>query len=277
MSGPVRIGSDVVAGDGGLVVIAGPCALESRVLAFDVALSARASCERLGLGFVFKASFDKANRTSAGSFRTIGMDAALTILAEIRETLGVPVMTDVHEPWQAAVAAEACDLLQIPAFLCRQTDLLEAAGATGRPVNVKKGQFLAPEDLAYAADKVRRAGDGGVLLTERGTSFGHHDLVVDFRGLPVMRRVAPVVFDATHSVQTPGGAGGRSGGRRDFVEPLARAAAGAGIDGLFVETHPSPADARSDTDSQVPLAELEGLLERVLAVHRAAAGAEVAA
>jgi 2-dehydro-3-deoxyphosphooctonate aldolase (KDO 8-P synthase) len=269
MTAPVSIGPDVTVGDGRLALIAGPCALESREIAFEVATAARAACERLGVPFVFKASFDKANRTAAGSFRSIGMDAALEILAEVRSALNVPVMTDVHEPWQVALVGEVCDLIQIPAFLCRQTDLLAAAGASGRAVNIKKGQFMAPGDMRFAVEKVRAGGGDGVLLTERGTTFGYHDLVVDFRGLAIMRESAPVVFDATHSVQTPGGAGGRSGGRLDFVEPLARAAAGFGIDALFLETHPCPAEARSDADSQVPLAELEGLVERVAAIHAA--------
>lgn len=275
MTAPVRIGTSVTIGDGRLALIAGPCALESRELAFEVADATSAVCERLGIPFVFKASFDKANRTAAGSFRSIGMDPALAILGDVRRELGVPVMTDVHEPWQVAPVAEVVDLLQVPAFLCRQTDLLQAAGASGLPVNVKKGQFMAPEDMAFAAGKVRAAGGADVLLTERGTTFGYHDLVVDFRGLAVMREVAPVVFDATHSVQTPGGAGGRSGGRRDFVAPLARAATACGVDALFLETHPRPADARSDADSQLPLDELPALLQRVLAIH--AATAEVAA
>ena len=227
-----------------------------------------ATAAQHGMPLVFKASFDKANRTSASSFRSLGFDRALGVLAEVKEQYGVPVMTDVHEPWQVERVAEVVDVLQIPAFLCRQTDLLTAAGSSGRTVNVKKGQFMAPDDMQYAAGKVRAAGGDRVLLTERGSSFGYHDLVVDFRSLAIMRRFAPVVFDATHSVQSPGGAGGASGGQREFIAPLARAAVAFGVDALFVETHPRPAEALSDGPSMLPLEQLDGFLAECAALHR---------
>ncbi|MGI8622167.1 MAG: 3-deoxy-8-phosphooctulonate synthase [Solirubrobacteraceae bacterium] len=263
----VEIGSGVTVGDGRLAILAGPCAIESRELVLEVAGELRDLCAALGLPFVFKASFDKANRTAGTSFRSIGLEPGLAILAEVRERFGVPVMTDVHESWQVAPVAEVVDLLQIPAFLCRQTDLLRAAGASGRAVNVKKGKFLAPADMAYALAKVREGGGERVTLTERGTCFGYHELVVDFRGLGVLRALAPVVFDATHSVQSPGGAGGSSGGRREQVAPLARAAVACGVDALFLETHPDPDRALSDGPNMVPLDRLEPLLEELLRLH----------
>jgi 2-dehydro-3-deoxyphosphooctonate aldolase (KDO 8-P synthase) len=265
--GSVRIASNAVVGDGGLVVFAGPCALESRELALEVGSEVHRACSALGLPYVFKTSFDKANRTSVGSFRSIGFARALAILAELRETIGVPVMTDVHETNQVATVAGVADVLQIPAFLCRQTDLLVAAGSTGRTVNIKKGQFMAAGDMRYAVAKVRSAGSSGVLLTERGSTFGYHDLVVDFRSLAIMRRFAPVVFDATHSVQSPGGGLGRSGGHRQFVAPLARAAVAFGVDAIFLETHPDPEAALSDGPSMVPLADVERLLRECRAIH----------
>ncbi len=265
----VEIGSDVVIGDGGLALLSGPCVLESREIALEVASELAGTCARLGVPFVFKASFDKANRTSVGSFRSIGFEAGLAILAEVRERVGVPVMTDVHESWQVEPVARVADVLQIPAFLCRQTDLLAAAGASGRAVNVKKGQFMAPADMGYAVEKVRSGGGAGVLLTERGTTFGYHDLVVDFRGLAVMRRFAPVVFDATHTVQSPGGAGGKSGGDREYAGRLARAAVAFGVDALFLETHPRPDEAPSDGPIMLPLARVEHFLSECLAVHSA--------
>ena len=274
MTEPVAIRPDVVVGGGELVLLAGPCALESRELALAVAGHLQATCARLGVPLVFKASFDKANRTAAGSFRSIGLEPALEILAEIRDALDVPVMTDVHETWQVAPVAEVVDVIQIPAFLCRQTDLLTAAGASGRVVNIKKGQFMAPDDMGYAADKARGDAAGRVLLTERGTSFGYHDLVVDLRGLAVMRRFAPVVFDATHSVQSPGGAGGSSGGQREHVAGLARAAVAFGIDALFLEVHPRPDEALSDRATQLSFDALDELLADcvTLGQRKAAAG-----
>jgi 2-dehydro-3-deoxyphosphooctonate aldolase (KDO 8-P synthase) len=266
---PLAVGvrPGVAVGGGGLAVVAGPCAVESRELAFEVAAELRRACARLELAYVFKASLDKANRTSGGSFRSIGFERALAILAEVRDALDVPVLTDVHETWQVAPVAQVADVLQIPAFLCRQTDLLEAAGGSGRVVNIKKGQFMAADDMRYAVDKVRGAGGAGVLLTERGTTFGYHDLVVDFRSLTIMRRHAPVIFDATHSVQSPGGASGRSGGRREFVAPLARAAVAVGVDALFLETHPDPGSALSDGASMLALGDVERLLGECMAIH----------
>lgn len=250
------------------VVIAGPCVIESRDLCFEIAERTADICARVGLPYVFKASFDKANRTSIDSFRGPGMEQGLAILAEVRERFGVPVLTDIHEPGQAAAAAEAVDILQIPAFLCRQTDLLVAAGSTGRPVNVKKGQFLAPGDMASVLGKLRAAGNDRILLTERGTSFGYHNLVVDMRSPAIMRGLGvPVVFDATHSVQLPGGQGSTSGGQREFVPHLVRAATAVGIDGLFLETHPRPDTAKSDGPNMVPTDELEPLLRTMKAIH----------
>jgi 2-dehydro-3-deoxyphosphooctonate aldolase (KDO 8-P synthase) len=263
----VVLDEHVVVGDGRLAVLAGPCVLECRDTALEIAAALRETCARLELPYVFKASFDKANRTSAGSFRSLGFAQALAILAEVRETLGVPVMTDVHETWQVDAVAAVADVLQIPAFLCRQTDLLTKAGASGRVVNVKKGQFMAADDMGYAVEKVRAGGGDGVLLTERGTTFGYRDLVVDFRSLALMRPHAPVIFDATHSVQSPGGAGGRSGGRREFVAPLARAAVAVGVDGLFLETHPDPDSALSDGPNMLALDDVGRLLADCLAIH----------
>lgn len=253
-----------------LVVIAGPCTLESLDLGLEVAGHMKAVCNRLGLPYVFKASFDKANRTSGRSARGPGLETGLAWLAEIRARLQVPVLTDVHETWQVQPAAAVADVLQIPAFLCRQTDLLVEVGRSGKVVNIKKGQFVAPDDVAYAIEKVTDTGNHAVFVTERGTSFGYHDLVVDFRGLLLMRDFGhPVVFDATHSVQQPGGARGASGGRRRFVATLARAAVAAGCDGLFIETHPSPGAAVSDGPNMVPLAQIEPLLEQCVALRTA--------
>lgn len=260
----VRIG-EIACGPGQpLMLIAGPCVIESRDLTLSIAERLRSIAERLSMPLVFKASFDKANRTSGSGFRGLGMDAGLEILAEVRRALGVPTVTDVHLPTQAAPVAEVCDLLQIPAFLARQTDLLEASAATGRPLNVKKGQFMAPLDMRYVLEKVRSAGNGGCMLCERGTFFGYGRLVNDMQALPLMRSLgAPVIFDATHSVQQPGGLGGATGGNRAMVEPLARAAVAAGIDGLFLETHPDPDRSPSDGPNMVPLDALSGLLERL--------------
>lgn len=263
----VRVLDGVSLGDGRLGLLAGPCVVESRELALEVAGELASLRDALGISIVFKSSFDKANRTSAGSFRSIGIDASLAILAEVKERFGLPVVTDIHETSQVERVAEVADVLQIPAFLCRQTDLLRAAGASGRVVNVKKGQFMAPGDMGYAVEKVSEGGGDRVLLTERGTTFGYHDLVVDFRGLSIMRAFAPVVFDATHSVQSPGGAGGSTGGRREFVRPLARAAVAFGVDALFVETHPDPDRAPSDGPNMLPLAEIGDLVRGCLAIH----------
>jgi len=248
-----------------LALIAGPCALESRAHAFDMAATLKDIAARLGIGFVYKTSFDKANRTSAHSARGLGLDKALAIFAELRKELDVPVLTDVHEPDQCEPVAEVVDILQIPAFLCRQTDLLVAAAKTGRVVNVKKGQFLAPWDMANVVEKVTGAGNGNVLLTERGVSFGYNTLISDMRALPVLAKIgAPVIFDATHSVQQPGGQGTASGGERDYVPVLARAAVAVGIAGLFIETHQDPDKAPSDGPNMIPLKDMEPLLERLM-------------
>ena len=256
-----------------LALIAGPCQLESRDHALEVASALKEMAASLGIGLVFKTSFDKANRTSAGSTRGIGLEGALPIFAEIRERLGLPVLTDVHEAAQCARAAEAVDVLQIPAFLCRQTDLLAAAAATGACVNVKKGQFLAPWDMAHVAAKVRAAGNPNLLVTERGASFGYNTLVSDMRALPIMAAVtegAPVVFDATHSVQQPGGQGATSGGQREFVPVLARAAVAVGVAGVFIETHPDPDRAPSDGPNMVPLRAMPALIAELMAFDRLA-------
>ncbi|AVT81782.1 3-deoxy-8-phosphooctulonate synthase [Rhodopseudomonas palustris] len=263
-----------------LSIIAGPCQLESRAHALEVASALKEIATRLGIGLVYKTSFDKANRTSAASARGLGLDAALPIFAEIRDSLGLPVLTDVHENEQCARAAEAVDILQIPAFLCRQTDLLLAAAATGKIVNVKKGQFLAPWDMGNVVSKITYAGNTKVLVTERGVSFGYNTLVSDMRALPIMAKTtgAPVIFDATHSVQQPGGKGTSSGGEREYVPVLARAAVAVGVAGVFIETHPDPDHAPSDGPNMVPLREFEALIKTLmefdaLAKKRPAVGA----
>jgi 2-dehydro-3-deoxyphosphooctonate aldolase (KDO 8-P synthase) len=258
--GKVRFGNGLP-----LALIAGPCVLESRTHAFDVAGALKEIAARRGIGFVYKTSFDKANRTSAKSARGLGLDKALEIFTDLRDSLGVPVLTDVHEPDQCAAIAEVVDILQIPAFLCRQTDLLIAAAKTGRAVNVKKGQFLAPWDMANVVEKITGAGNPNVLVTERGVSFGYNTLVSDMRALPVLAKTgAPVIFDATHSVQQPGGKGTSSGGEREFVPVLARAAVAVGVAGVFIETHQEPDRAPSDGSNMLPLKEMEPLLERLM-------------
>jgi len=248
-----------------LALIAGPCALESRAHAFEMAIALKEITAKLGLGFVYKTSFDKANRTSAASARGLGLDKALAIFADLREKLGLAVLTDVHEPDQCARVAEVADVLQIPAFLCRQTDLLVAAAKTGRAVNVKKGQFLAPWDMANVVKKITGAGNANVLVTERGVSFGYNTLISDMRALPVLQKIgAPVIFDATHSVQQPGGQGDKSGGERDYVAVLARAAVAVGVAGVFIETHQDPDRAPSDGPNMIPLKDLGPLLERLM-------------
>ena len=257
-------------GSGELAVIAGPCVAESLELCLTVAEHLAEVCGRLGIACVFKASYDKANRSSVTSYRGPGLGAGLEWLGAVRERCGLPVLSDVHEAGQIAPAAEVLDCLQIPAFLCRQTDLLVEAGKTAKAVNIKKGQFMAPWDMARAVEKVRSTGNDQVLVTERGTSFGYNRLVTDFRGIPTMQAFAPVVFDATHSVQEPGGLGNASGGQAEYVPVLAGAAMAAGADGLFLETHPDPPAAKSDAACMVPLADAEGLLSRCLAIFRAA-------
>jgi 2-dehydro-3-deoxyphosphooctonate aldolase (KDO 8-P synthase) len=253
-----------------LALIAGPCAMESRDHAFEMASALKEMAARVGVGLVYKSSFDKANRTSAASARGLGLDKALPIFAELRERLAIPVLTDVHDAAQCAPVAEAADILQIPAFLCRQTDLLVAAASTGRVVNVKKGQFLAPWDMANVVAKLVGAGNAKVLVTERGASFGYNTLVSDMRALPVLAQSAPVIFDATHSVQQPGGQGTSSGGQREFVPVLARAAVAVGVAGVFIETHQDPDKAPSDGPNMVPLRELEVLLHRLVGFDRLA-------
>jgi 2-dehydro-3-deoxyphosphooctonate aldolase (KDO 8-P synthase) len=249
-----------------LAFIAGPCAMESREHALETAHALAEIADRLGAGLVYKTSFDKANRTSLKSARGVGLEAALPVFAEIREATGLPVLTDVHTAEQCALAARAVDVLQIPAFLCRQTDLLIAAAATGKIVNVKKGQFLAPWDMKNVVAKITDAGDPNVLVTERGASFGYNTLVSDMRALPILAEIgAPVVFDATHSVQTPGGQGTTSGGQREFVPVLARAAVAVGVAAVFMETHPDPDNAPSDGPNMVPLREFEALCRELMA------------
>jgi 2-dehydro-3-deoxyphosphooctonate aldolase (KDO 8-P synthase) len=261
-AGNVKFGNDLP-----LAIIAGPCQLESRAHGLEVASALKEIAQRLKIGLVYKTSFDKANRTSASSERGLGLNKALPIFAEIRETLGLPVLTDVHEAEQCAEVADAVDILQIPAFLCRQTDLLLAAAATGKIVNVKKGQFLAPWDMTNVVAKITSGGNPNVLVTERGASFGYNTLVSDMRALPILARTtgAPVIFDATHSVQQPGGKGSSSGGEREFVPVLARAAAAVGVAGVFIETHPDPDNAPSDGPNMVPLKDFEALVKNLMA------------
>ncbi len=265
--GAVRFGNALP-----LALIAGPCALESRAHALEMATALKEIATRVGIGLVFKTSFDKANRTSAASARGIGLEEALPIFAEVREAVGLPVLTDVHEAAQCALVAEAVDVLQIPAFLCRQTDLLIAAARTGRVVNVKKGQFLAPWDMTNVVAKITSAGNANVLVTERGASFGYNTLVSDMRALPILARStgAPVIFDATHSVQQPGGQGASSGGEREFVPLLARAAVAVGVAGVFIETHQDTDSAPSDGPNMMPLRDMEELLRTLIAFDRLA-------
>ncbi|MCZ2356990.1 MAG: 3-deoxy-8-phosphooctulonate synthase [Bacteroidia bacterium] len=265
-----RVGDILIGNQNPLVLIAGPCIVETPELTLQIALEIQAVCSKLNIPFIFKASFDKANRSSNRSFRGNGLEYGLQVLSDIRQKTGLPVLTDIHESWQAEVAAQVVDVLQIPAFLCRQTDLLVAAAKTGKPVNVKKGQFLAPWDMKGVAEKLMLSGCENILLTERGTSFGYNTLVVDFRGLPQMQALGfPVVFDATHSVQQPGGLGDRSGGQREFVPILAAAAAAVGMDALFLEVHPDPDNAPSDGPNMLKIPNLEPLLTKILRLHTA--------
>ena len=265
--GETRFGNDLP-----LAVIAGPCALESKAHALEMAAALKEIAARVGIGLVYKTSFDKANRTSGKSARGIGLEQALPIFSEIREKLKVPVLTDVHEATQCALVAPAVDVLQIPAFLCRQTDLLVAAAKTGKSVNVKKGQFLAPWDMQNVVEKISSVGNRNVLVTERGVSFGYNTLVSDMRALPILKRTtqAPVIFDATHSVQQPGGKGASSGGEREFVPVLARAAVAVGVAGIFIETHQDPDKAPSDGPNMLPLKEMEPLLRGLVEFDRLA-------
>lgn len=258
--GPVHVGA------GRLFLIAGPCVIESEAHARKMADAIQRITSDLGVPYIFKASYDKANRTSIKSFRGPGLKEGTAILRRIAEATGLPVLTDVHEPGHCEIAAEGADVLQIPAFLCRQTDLLTAAARTGRAVNVKKGQFVAPQDMRHAVEKIAAAGNTRVFLTERGTTFGYNNLVVDMRSLAIMRGFAPVVFDATHSVQTPSSANGVSGGQPEFIPLLARAAVGAGVDGVFLEVHDNPAEAKSDGANALDLNNLQAVLESLLAI-----------
>ena len=255
-------------GDGGLAFILGPCVVESSRHALFMARSISDICMHVGVGFVYKSSFDKANRSSIESFRGGGMEFGLEVLAQVKEDIGVPVITDIHEPWQAEKAAEVADMLQIPAFLCRQTDLLIAAAKTGKAVNVKKGQFLGPWDAKNIVEKLREAGCEKILLTERGASFGYNNLVVDLRSFPIMRSFGvPVVFDVTHSLQLPGGLGKATGGQSEYIEDFARAGVACGVDAVFMEVHDNPAKAPSDGPNQLALARLEKLLTKLKAIH----------
>ena len=272
----VRVGAIEIANDRPFALIAGPCQIESRAHALEVAHALREMAAATGVGLIYKSSFDKANRTSVGAARGVGMAEGLAILAEVRAATGLPVLTDVHTAEQCAPAAEAVDVLQIPAFLCRQTDLLLAAGRSGRAVNVKKGQFLAPWDMANVAAKIASTGNQGILLCERGTSFGYNTLVSDFRALPIMARTGyPVVFDATHSVQQPGGRGASSGGEREFVPVLARAAVAVGVAAVFMECHPDPDRAPSDGANMVPLREMGRVVEGLKGFDALAKGARM--
>jgi 2-dehydro-3-deoxyphosphooctonate aldolase (KDO 8-P synthase) len=264
---PVNVADFQIGGAGPLVLIAGPCVIESESLAIEIALQAREAAGRVGMPYVFKASFDKANRTSIKSFRGPGIRDGLQALARVKERTGVPVLTDIHEPWQAPEAAQVADVLQIPAFLCRQTDLLVAAGRSGRVVNIKKGQFLAPRDIRHAIAKVAGTGNTRVTVTERGTCFGYNNLVVDMRGLPMMRELGyPVIFDVTHSLQLPGAGEDRTAGLAQYIEPLASAGVGAGVDGVFLEVHPDPPKAPSDAENALRLSDLERLLRRLTGI-----------
>ena len=264
---PIQFAGLTVGGGSALLLIAGPCVIESEAHAVGLALALRDIARRAGVQYVFKASYDKANRTSTRSFRGPGLDEGLRVLTAVREAAGVPILTDIHEPWQAARAAEVADVLQIPAFLVRQTDLVTAAAATGRVVNLKKGQFLAPDDMRHAIDKVTGAGNHQVIVTERGTSFGYHNLVVDMRAFPILRRFGyPVVYDVTHSLQLPGAGDGVTAGQAEFIEPLASAGVAAGVDGVFMEVHEDPSRAKSDGQNALKLDRLKAILTRLVAL-----------
>ncbi len=267
----LRINEQIEVGPGRpFLLLAGPCVLESEGLAREVAAELAVICRRLGISYVFKSSFDKANRTALNSFRGPGLEPGLRTLARIKEKEGVAVVSDVHETAQVAEAAEVLDIIQIPAFLCRQTDLLVAAARSGRAISLKKGQFMSPWDMEYAAAKIKESGNSRLMLLERGVSFGYNNLVVDMRSFPILRGLGcPVIYDATHSVQLPGGAGGSSGGQREFIPVLARAAVAAGLDGIFMEVHPEPDKALCDGPNSMPLNKVEALLKQLLAIHEA--------
>ncbi len=271
---PVQFAGLTVGGDAPLLLIAGPCIIESEAHAIETALQVRDIAARAGVGYVFKASYDKANRTSAGSFRGPGLTEGVRVLARVREQVGVPILTDIHEPSHAAPVAEVADILQIPAFLSRQTDLLVAAARTGRVVNIKKGQFLAPADMRHPVEKVTGAGNTRILLTERGFSFGYNNLVVDMRAFPIMRTLGfPVVYDVTHSLQLPGGGDGVTAGQAEYIAPMASAGVAAGVDGVFLEVHQHPPAAKSDAQNALRLDLLEPLLHRLVKIHGIGRGA----
>jgi 2-dehydro-3-deoxyphosphooctonate aldolase (KDO 8-P synthase) len=273
---PIQVGGLTLGGGAPLLLVAGPCVIESESHALETALAVRDICRRAGVPFVFKASYDKANRTSADSFRGPGLREGMRVLARVREAADVPILTDIHEPSHAAPAAEIADVLQIPAFLSRQTDLLIAAARTGRVVNIKKGQFLAPSDMRHAIAKVTGAGNHRVIVTERGSSFGYHNLVVDMRAFPILRSLGrPVVYDVTHSLQLPGGGDGVTTGQAEFIEPLAAAGVAAGVDGIFMEVHERPERAKSDAQNALRLDRLEPLLARLVRIHAIACEAVV--
>ena len=264
----VRVGKVRIGKGNPLALIAGPCVIESEEIILTTAKKLKEICDRLGISLIFKSSYDKANRTSGSSFRGPGIDQGLKILSDVRKKFSIPVMSDVHSVDEVRPASEVLDALQIPAFLCRQTDLILSSSRTGKPVNIKKGQFLAPWDVKNIIEKFTSTGNQNLLITERGTSFGYHNLIVDFRGFPVIRSFGyPLLFDATHSLQLPGGQGNSSGGQREFASPLARAAVATGVDGLFIEVHPDPAQALSDASTMIPLQEIEGLLQQTKALH----------
>lgn len=274
---PIQFAGLSIGNGSPLLVIAGPCVIESEAHAVGLALALRDIAARTGVQLVFKASYDKANRTSGHSFRGPGLTEGLRVLARVREAAGVPLLTDIHEPAHAEAAAEIVDVLQIPAFLCRQTDLITAAARTGRVVNLKKGQFLAPADMKHAIEKVTSTGNRGVIVTERGVSFGYHNLVVDMRAFPIMRRFGfPVVYDVTHSLQLPGGGDGVTAGQAEFIEPMASAGVAAGVDGVFMEVHERPEQARSDAQNALRLDLLEPLLRRLVRLHAIAHEPELA-
>jgi len=265
---PIQFAGLTVGSGSSLLLIAGPCVIESEAHAVGLALAVRDIARRAGVQYVFKASYDKANRTSARAFRGPGIDEGLRVLSRVREAAGVPILTDIHEAWQAARAAEVADVLQIPAFLARQTDLIVAAARTGRVVNLKKGQFLAPADMRHAIEKVTGAGNHQVIVTERGFSFGYNNLVVDMRAFPILRRFGfPVVYDVTHSLQLPGAGDGVTAGQAEFIEPMASAGVAAGVDGVFMEVHERPEEAKSDAQNALRLDLLEGLLHRLVRIH----------
>jgi 2-dehydro-3-deoxyphosphooctonate aldolase (KDO 8-P synthase) len=264
----VRVGEIRIGKGNPLVLIAGPCVIENEEITFTTAKKLKEICDRLGISLIFKSSYDKANRTSGSSFRGLGIDQGLKILSDVKKKFSIPVISDIHSVEEVRPASEVLDALQIPAFLCRQTDLILSSSQTGKPVNVKKGQFLAPWDVKNIIEKFTSTGNQNLLITERGTSFGYNNLIVDFRGFPIIRSFGyPILFDVTHSLQLPGGQGSSSGGQREFAPPLARAAVAMGVDGLFLEVHPDPTQALSDASTMIPLQEIEGLLQQTKTIH----------